>query len=198
MTACGGAEFGELRAAGWPAPEHPECGEDTEFGGRDTIVDRLSDEASWLRQCADWLAHLDAARYQSAASLRPAADWPDRAVVPVDLARVRAVIDQHRRRHGRVLPGPAVQDLGKECVTEGEVAEGFWVEEIRTAVGVSDDLVSCLLADQRDYGLGRAQAEPGGQQPAHCREPVRNPLLRPGDTLLTGTPVPPARRVHRP
>ena len=28
--------------------------------GRDSIADRLSDEVSWLRQCAGWLAHLDA------------------------------------------------------------------------------------------------------------------------------------------
>ncbi len=28
--------FGELRAAGWPAPEDPDSGEDTELGGRDS------------------------------------------------------------------------------------------------------------------------------------------------------------------
>ncbi len=54
------AALGELRAAGWPAPEDPDSGEDTELGGRDSIAGRLSDEVSWLRQCADWLAHLDA------------------------------------------------------------------------------------------------------------------------------------------
>jgi AcrR family transcriptional regulator len=81
------AALGELRAAGWSAPEDPDPGEDTELGGRDTIADRLSDEVSWLRQCADWLAHLDADSYPPTVSLRPAADWPDRAVVAVDLAR---------------------------------------------------------------------------------------------------------------
>jgi hypothetical protein len=75
------AALGELRAAGWPAPEHPDSGEDTEPNGRDTIADRLSDEVSWLRQCAGWLAHLDADNYPPAVNLRPAADWPDRAVV---------------------------------------------------------------------------------------------------------------------
>ncbi len=54
------AALGELRAAGWPAPEDPDSGEDAELDGRDSIADRLSDEVSWLRQCADWLAHLDA------------------------------------------------------------------------------------------------------------------------------------------
>jgi hypothetical protein len=88
------AALGELRAAGWPAPGDPDPGEDTDLGGRDTIAGRLSDEVSWLRQCADWLAHLDADSYPPAVSLRPAADWPARAVVAVDLARVRAVIDR--------------------------------------------------------------------------------------------------------
>jgi hypothetical protein len=50
---------GELRSAGWPAPEDPASGEDTELGGRDTIAALLSDEVSWLRQCADWLRQLD-------------------------------------------------------------------------------------------------------------------------------------------
>jgi len=31
------AALGELRAAGWPAPEDPDSGEDTELGGRDTM-----------------------------------------------------------------------------------------------------------------------------------------------------------------
>ena len=88
------AALGELRAAGWPAPEDPDSWEDAELGGRDSIADRLSDEVSWLRQCAGWLAHLDADSYPPAVNLRPAADWPDRAVLAVDLARVRAVIDR--------------------------------------------------------------------------------------------------------
>jgi hypothetical protein len=88
------AALGDLRAAGWPAPEDPDSGEDAELGGRDTIAGRLSDEVSWLRQCADWLAHLDADSCPPAVSLRPSADWPDRAVVAVDLARVAAVIDR--------------------------------------------------------------------------------------------------------
>jgi hypothetical protein len=49
---------------------------------------------SWPRQCADWLSHLNADSYPPAVNLRPAADWPDRAIVAVDLARVAAVIDR--------------------------------------------------------------------------------------------------------
>jgi hypothetical protein len=32
------AALGELRAAGWPAPEDPDSGEDTELSGRDSIA----------------------------------------------------------------------------------------------------------------------------------------------------------------
>jgi hypothetical protein len=73
---------GELRAAGWPAPEDPDSGEDTELGGRDTIAGRLSDEVSWLRQCAGWLSHLDAdsCRQRPACARPPAGQtgpsWP--------------------------------------------------------------------------------------------------------------------------
>ena len=62
--------------------------------GRDHLADRLSDEVDWLRQCADWLRQLDGGGYPPAVNLRPSADWPDRAVVTVDLARVQAVIDR--------------------------------------------------------------------------------------------------------
>jgi len=32
------AALGEPRAAGWPAPEDPDPGEDAELGGRDSIT----------------------------------------------------------------------------------------------------------------------------------------------------------------
>jgi hypothetical protein len=56
---------------------------------------------SWLRQCAGWLRQLDTSGYPPAVSLRPSADWPDRAVVAVDLARVAAVIDRAFRFSSR-------------------------------------------------------------------------------------------------
>ena len=52
------AALGELRAAGWPAPEDPGGDDDAELDGRDLICDRLLDEAGWIRQCAGWLTHL--------------------------------------------------------------------------------------------------------------------------------------------
>jgi hypothetical protein len=115
------AALGELRAAGWPAPEDPDSGEDT--GGRDSIADRLSDEVSWLRQCADWLAHLDADSCPPAVNLRPSADWPDRAVVAVDLARVAAVIDRIAADVDELARARQVQDLTTAAVLPDPRAE---------------------------------------------------------------------------
>jgi hypothetical protein len=70
------AALGELRAAGWPAPEDPDRGEDTDLDGRDHVADRLSDEVEWLRRCGDWLRQLDRGGYGPAVNLRPSADWP--------------------------------------------------------------------------------------------------------------------------
>ena len=66
---------------------------------------------SWLRQCAGWLAHLDTDSYAPAVNLRPSADWPDRAVVAVDLARVRAVIDRIAADIDELARARRVQDL---------------------------------------------------------------------------------------
>lgn len=117
------AQLGELRAAGWPAPEDPDSDDDAELDGRDSIADRLSDEVSWLRQCADWLAHLDADSYPPAVNLRPSADWPGRAVVAVDLARVRAVIDRIATDVDELARARRVQDLDTAVVLPDRRAE---------------------------------------------------------------------------
>jgi hypothetical protein len=117
------AALGELRAAGWPAPEDPDSGEDAELDGRDSIADRLSDEVSWLRQCADWLAHLDADSYPPAVNLRPSADWPDRAVIPVDLARVRAVIGRIAADIDELARARRLADLGAAAAPPDRRAE---------------------------------------------------------------------------
>ena len=85
--------------------------------------DRLSDEVSWLRQCADWLAHLDADSYPPAANLRPSADWPDRALVAVDLARVAAVIDRIAADVDELARARRVQDLTTAAVLPDPRAE---------------------------------------------------------------------------
>jgi len=117
------AALGELRAAGWPAPEDLDSGEDTELGGRDTVADRLCDEVSWLRQCADWLAHLDADSYPPAVNLRPSADRPDRALVAVDLARVRAIINRIAADVDELARARRVQDLITAAVLPDQRAE---------------------------------------------------------------------------
>ena len=71
--------LGDLRAAGWPAPENPGGDDDAELDGRDLICDRLVDEVGWLRQCADWLTHLHTSEYPPAVNLRPEGDHPGRA-----------------------------------------------------------------------------------------------------------------------
>ena len=63
------AALGELRAAGWPAPEVPDSEEDTDLDGRDHLADRLSDEVDWLRQCAGWLRQLDRGGYPPTVNL---------------------------------------------------------------------------------------------------------------------------------
>jgi hypothetical protein len=122
------AALGELRAAGWPAPEDPGSDEDTDLDGRDHLADRLSDEVDWLRQCAGWLRQLDGGGYPPAVNLRPSADWPDRAVVAVDLARVAAVIgriaadvDELARPGGSRTWTPP-----RYCPTRGRNAAGGW------------------------------------------------------------------------
>lgn len=85
------AALGERRAAGWPAPEDPDDGDDPELGRRDQVADRLSDEVDWLRQCAAWLTQLDTGRYPPVVNLPPIADWPATCNRAMDLARVAAV-----------------------------------------------------------------------------------------------------------
>ncbi len=88
------AQLGELRAAGWPAPEDPDGDDDAELDGRELIADRLVDEVGWLRQCAGWLTRLHAGEFPSAVNLRPGGDHPERALVVVDLPRVAAILDR--------------------------------------------------------------------------------------------------------
>jgi hypothetical protein len=117
------AQLGELRSAGWPTPEDPDGDDDAELDGRDSIADRLSDEVSWLRQCADWLLHLNADSYPPVVNLRPAADWPDRAIVAVDLTRVAAVIDRIAADVDELARARRIQDLTTAAVLRDPRAE---------------------------------------------------------------------------
>jgi hypothetical protein len=78
---------------------------------------------TWLRLCADWLAHLDADSCPPGVNLRPSADWPDRAVVAVDLARVRAVIDRIAADVDELARARRFEDLDTAAVLLGRRAE---------------------------------------------------------------------------
>ncbi|MFE7244438.1 hypothetical protein [Streptomyces sp. NPDC057580] len=86
------AALGLLRAAGWPAPEDPDGSDDEELSGRASIAERLQDEVAWVRQCAEWIDHLDSKPYPPAANLRPEGDFPDTCAVPIRLPRVAAIL----------------------------------------------------------------------------------------------------------
>ncbi|MFJ8547352.1 hypothetical protein ACIRFH_36380 [Streptomyces sp. NPDC093586] len=86
------ALLAELRAVGWPAPEDPDGSADEELSGRADVAGRLVDEVGWIRQCAEWIDHLERESYPLVVNLRPEADFPDRHPVVVDLPRVAAVL----------------------------------------------------------------------------------------------------------
>ena len=211
------AALGELRAAGWPAPEDPNSGEDTELDGRDTIAGRLSDEVSWLRQCAGWLAHLDADSYPPAVNLRPSADWPDRAVIAVDLAQVRAVIDRIAADVDELARARRAQDLTTAAVLPGPRAE-----RRRRAGQAEPDLEfrascpagGCPLPQPRNWSGPGTPGRPSDTSAARLTSDPATPTTRSGHAndhpmppgqfrkldavaVLTGPSLPaPRHRVH--
>jgi hypothetical protein len=70
------AALGELRTAGWPAPEDPGGDDDTELDGHGLICDRLLGEAGWIRQCAGRLTHLHTSQYPRRSACAPTAITP--------------------------------------------------------------------------------------------------------------------------
>jgi hypothetical protein len=74
-----------LRHLGWPAPEDPGDGDDG------LVADRLANEASFLKTCADWLEQLDVGTIP-VINLRPNDDWPDIDNAVVDRARVLRIL----------------------------------------------------------------------------------------------------------
>ena len=74
-----------------------------------------------MRQCADWLAHLHADGYPPAVNMRPAAGWPGRAVVAVDLARVRAVLGCIAADVDELARARRVEDLTTAAVLPGRL-----------------------------------------------------------------------------
>jgi AcrR family transcriptional regulator len=74
-----------LREAGWPTPEDPLP------GAEEQVADRLTEEATALISCAEWLASL-AAGERPVVNLRPDNDLPDTDYVAVDQGRVIRVL----------------------------------------------------------------------------------------------------------
>ena len=74
-----------LREAGWPTPEDPVP------GAEEQVADRLTEEATALISCAEWLTSL-AAGERPVVNLRPASDFPDRDNLVVDQGRVIRVL----------------------------------------------------------------------------------------------------------
>ncbi|MER6625395.1 hypothetical protein [Streptomyces sp. NPDC000931] len=117
------AALGQLRAAGWPAPEDPDGSDDEELSGRTGIAERLHDEVGWLRQCADWLDHLEARPYPPAANLRPEGDFPDTCTVPVRLPRVAAILRRIAFDIDELACARRVEDLQAAQVADDPRAE---------------------------------------------------------------------------
>jgi hypothetical protein len=112
-----------LREAGWPAPEDPDGDADEELEGRDAVADRLQDEVEWIRRCAGWLEHLRTESYPPAVNLRPEVDFPDRAMVVVDLARVAAILRRVAGDVDELARTRRVEDLTAAAVLPGQRAE---------------------------------------------------------------------------
>ena len=117
------AALGELRAAGWPAPEDPGGDDDAELDGRDLICDRLLDEVGWLRQCADWLTHLHTRELPPVVNLRPKGDHPDRAHVVAGLPRVAAILQRIAADVDELTRARRVTDLGAAAAGSDRRAE---------------------------------------------------------------------------
>jgi len=117
------AALGELRAAGWPAPEDPGGDDDAELDRRDLICDRLLDEVGWIRQCAGWLTHLHTSEYPPAVNLRPDGDHPDRAHVVADLPRVAAILQRIAADVDELARARRVADLGAAAARPDRRAE---------------------------------------------------------------------------
>lgn len=117
------AALGLLRAAGWPAPEDPDGSDDEELSGRAGIAERLHDEVGWIRQCAEWIDHLDSKPYPPAANLRPEADFPDTYAVPIRLPRVAAILRRIAFDVDELARARRVDDLQAARVADDTRAE---------------------------------------------------------------------------
>ncbi len=97
-----------LREAGWPTPEDPVPGAEEQIG------DRLTEEATALISCAEWLTSL-AAGERPVVNLRPDSDLPDRDYVAVDQGRVIRVLPRIAHDLEELARTRRVQDLSSSA-----------------------------------------------------------------------------------
>lgn len=117
------AVLGELRAAGWPAPEDAGGSGDEKLVGRADVAGRLVDEVDWIRQCAQWIDHLERESHPPVVNLRPEADFPDRHPVVVDLSRVAAVLRRIAYDIDELARAHSIDDLDQARICDDPRAE---------------------------------------------------------------------------
>jgi hypothetical protein len=80
--------------------------------GAARIIDRLVDDAGWLRQCAGGLTHLHANEYPPAVNLRPDGDYPGPHAGGGRPARVAAILPRIAADVDELARARRVADLG--------------------------------------------------------------------------------------
>jgi hypothetical protein len=188
------AALGEVRAAGWPAPEDPDGDDDTELDGRDTIADRLVDEVGWLRQCSGWLTRLHADDYPPAVNLRPGGDHPERALVVTGLPRVAAILDRIAADIDELARARRVDDLAAAAVLPRRRAEPrrrLAEPDLEFRVFCTPAAAARFLGPATGAGLGRLA---GRAIPARRDQPTARLHRQSVPATLTTTPCHSAHR----
>jgi hypothetical protein len=77
----------------------------------------------WLRQCANWLIHLQTREFPPVVNLRPEGDHPDRAHVVAALPRVAAIVQRIAADVDELARARRVADLGAAAALPDRRAE---------------------------------------------------------------------------
>jgi hypothetical protein len=180
--------LGVLRSAGWPAPEDPGV-DDGDLGGRADIAGRLDDEVELIRQCADWLEHLDREPYPAVVNLRPESDGPRRFQVAADLPRVVAILRRIAYDVHELARSRRVDDLDQAAVAGDPRAE----RRRRAAEPALEFIAFCRRRTiatpqlERAYDAWNAERYERGETDQGSWEacnPVREARNRPGNWTL--------------
>jgi hypothetical protein len=120
-------------------------------------------------------------RYPPAVNLRPSADWPDRAVVAVDLARVAAIIDRIAADVDELARARRVQDLDTAAVlpTLGPNAAGGWPSRTWSS-GPFAPGGGCPLRQPRNWSGPGTPGRPSDTSAARLTSGPATPTTRSG------------------